>query len=119
MTSEQINVPFTLPEMFAGFVAGNGLAKATPSELTLEFVVQDNVLNVFKTGVKEIHIPRGEIDWIQHKRGWFGDPCAGLNNARILTEAGASSSGTPTSWLSKSRQNGGRPTKAGFIPPDE
>jgi hypothetical protein len=73
MASEQINVPFTLPEMFAGFVAGNGLAKATPTELTLEFVVQDNVLNLLKTGVKEIHIPRSEIDWIQHKRGWFGD----------------------------------------------
>ena len=73
MASEQINVPFTLPEMFAGFVAAGGLAKATPTELTLEFVVQDNVLNVFKTGVNEIRIPRSEIDWIQHKRGWFGD----------------------------------------------
>jgi len=59
--------------MFAGFVEGNGIAKATPAELTLEFVVQDGVLNLVKSGVKEIRIPRGEIDWIQHKRGWFGD----------------------------------------------
>jgi hypothetical protein len=73
MASEQINVPFTLPEMFAGFVEGNGLAKATPTDLTLEFVVQDGVVNLLKSGVKEIRIPRGEIDCIQHKRGWFGD----------------------------------------------
>jgi hypothetical protein len=68
-----ITVPFKLPDLYAGFAEGKGLAKASDSELILEFVVEDSVINVFKTGVKEIHIPRAEIDVIQLRRGWFGE----------------------------------------------
>ncbi len=70
---ETVNVPFTLPDMFAGFVEGNGLAKATASELTLEFVFRDGVLNVLKSGVKEVHIPQSEIESMRIKHGIFGD----------------------------------------------
>jgi hypothetical protein len=70
---ESVNVPFTLPDMLAGFVEGKGLAKATPSELTLEFVLKDGVFNVLKSGVKEIRIPHSEIEYVRIKHGIFRD----------------------------------------------
>ena len=69
----EVTVPFKVPNLFAGFAEGKGLAKASDSELTLEFVLEENVLNLFKTGVKEIRIPRSEIDAIHHRQGWFTD----------------------------------------------
>jgi hypothetical protein len=72
MPEQSIILPFTVPDLFAGFAEGKGLAKASPSELTLEFVVKENLLNVFKSGLKEIRIPRTEIDVVRLKRGWFG-----------------------------------------------
>ena len=68
---EQIALPFEVPNLFAGFAEGKGLAKADASELILEFVVKDTVLKVFKTGVKEIRIPRDEIDFVRFTRNWF------------------------------------------------
>ena len=72
MSDEPIALPFTVPDLFAGFAEGKGLAKASPSDLTLEFVVKDNLLNLLKSGLKEIRIPRTEIDIVRLKRGWFG-----------------------------------------------
>ena len=48
------------------------MAKASPSELSIEFVVTDTVVSVFKSGVKEIVIPRSELDVVHLKQGWFG-----------------------------------------------
>src|SRR5690348_13889240 len=70
---ESLNVPFTLPDIFGGLVERNGLAKATSSELTLEVVLRDGILNVLKSGVKEIHIPQSEIEYMQIKHGIFAD----------------------------------------------
>jgi len=72
MPDPSITLPFTVPNLFAGFAQGKGLARVSPSELTLEFVVKETVLDVFKSGVKEIHIPRSEVDVVRLKRGWFG-----------------------------------------------
>ena len=72
MPDQSVRLPFTVPNLCAGFAQGKGLAKASPSELLLEFVVKDTVLDVFRSGVKEIHIPRAEVDGVQLKRGWFG-----------------------------------------------
>ena len=72
MPDQSITLPFKVPDLFAGFAEGKGLAKVNPSELVLEFVVKDTVLQVFKSGVKEIRIPRSEVDVVRFKRGWFG-----------------------------------------------
>lgn len=72
MSDETITLPFKLPDMFGGFAEGRGLAKVTPAELTLEFVLKDSLLNVLKSGVKEIRIPQPEIDTVRFKSGWFG-----------------------------------------------
>ena len=72
MPDQSITLPFTVPNLFAGFAEGKGLAKVSPSELILEVVVKETVLDVFKSGMKEIHIPRSEVDVVRFKRGWFG-----------------------------------------------
>ena len=69
---DQSIVPFTVPDLLAGLAQGKGLAKASPSELVLEFVLKDTLLDLFKTGMKEIRIPRSELDFVRLKRGWFG-----------------------------------------------
>jgi len=73
MTNLSVTLPFKVPDLFAGFAEGNGLAKATPNELALEFIIKDNVLNLFKSSIKEIRIPQSEIEGIRFKQGWFGD----------------------------------------------
>ena len=72
MTDETITLPLTVPDLFGGLAKGTGLAKVSGSELTLELVVKDGLLSVLKSGVKEIRIPRTEIDFVRLKRGWFG-----------------------------------------------
>jgi hypothetical protein len=73
MLSLEVNLPFKVHNLLAGFAEGNGLAKARPSELTLEFVIKDSLINLFRSNVKEIRIPQSEIDSIRHKPGLFGD----------------------------------------------
>lgn len=72
MSDETVTLPFEVPDLFAGFAEGKGLATASASELRLEFVVKDSLLNVIKSGLKEIRIPRTEIAEVGVKRGWFG-----------------------------------------------
>jgi hypothetical protein len=72
MGNESIVLPFKLPELWGGLAQAKGMARVTPGQLTLEFVLKDNLLSVLKTKVKEIHIPQPEIDTVRCKRGWFG-----------------------------------------------
>ena len=73
MSDDQIvTLPFTVPNLVAGFAEGKGLAKASRSQLILEFVVKDTVLDLFKSNVREVLIPQPEIDAMRLKRGWFG-----------------------------------------------
>jgi len=69
---QSITLPFKVPDLFGGFAEGKGVANARPSELTLELVVKESVLGVFKSRVKEIRIPKSEVALIRFKRGWFG-----------------------------------------------
>jgi hypothetical protein len=57
--------------MFAGFADVRGLARASTSELVLEFVVQEALFKLFKSDVKEVRIPRDEIEFVQLRLGWF------------------------------------------------
>jgi len=72
MPDQPTTLPFTVPDLFAGFAQGKGLASVSASELVLEFVVKETVLDVFKSGMKEIRIPQAEVDVVRLKRGWFG-----------------------------------------------
>ena len=72
MSNQSITLPFRVPDLFAGFAEGKGLAKPGPAELTLELVVKDTVVNVIKSDVKQISVPRAEIASVSLRRGWFG-----------------------------------------------
>jgi hypothetical protein len=69
---QTVTVPFSGLDLFAGFAEGKGLAKASPAELRIEFVVTDTVVSLFRSGVKEILIPRPELDDVRLKQAWFG-----------------------------------------------
>src|SRR5271165_1976618 len=71
MPEQTIGLPFKMPDLYSGMADGKGLAKATPSELVLELVIKDSVLGVFQSNVKEIHIPRDEVEFARLARGWF------------------------------------------------
>jgi hypothetical protein len=68
---QSVILPFSGLDFFEGFAEGKGLAKASPSELRLEFVVTDTVVSVLRSGVKEIVIPRSEIDMVRLKQRWL------------------------------------------------
>ncbi|HSU56421.1 MAG TPA: hypothetical protein VLT36_20345 [Candidatus Dormibacteraeota bacterium] len=73
MTDPTVTVPFKLPDLIGGLAEGKGLAKASPQELALEFVVKETVFDVFKSGIKEVRIPRSEIEAVQLQQGLFRD----------------------------------------------
>jgi hypothetical protein len=72
MTEQFTTLAFSVDDLYGGFAQGSGLAKASLSELVLEFVVADSLLQVFRSGLKEIRIPRTGIDSVSLKSGWFG-----------------------------------------------
>jgi len=72
MASASMTLPFDGPDVFLGLGRCSGLAKASSEELTLEFVLKDSVFELLQSGVKEIHIPKSEIDVIRLTQGWFG-----------------------------------------------
>src|SRR5882672_9540233 len=93
----QVTLPFKVPNLFVGLAEGEGLAKVSFSELALEFVVKDNVLKVFKTGLKEIRIPRSELDVIRLKQGWFKDKiCIRVKSMRWVADLPGCDSGELT-----------------------
>ena len=87
-TADQtITLPFTMPDLLVGFAKGDGLAKVSASEVTLELVVKDDLLELFKSGVKEVHIPWNEIATVWLKRGWFGAKvCIRVKSLKLLAD---------------------------------
>ena len=59
---------FNVRNLLGGLAQGKGLATASPSELILEFLVEDSVLGLLKSRAKDLHIPQSEIDAIRLKR---------------------------------------------------
>jgi hypothetical protein len=87
MPDETITLPFEVRNLFAGLAIGKGLATASPSELKLELVIKDSLINVFGSGVKEIRIPRTELAAVGLKRGWFGAKIRiGVKSLRLLQD---------------------------------
>jgi hypothetical protein len=102
MPDQIITLPFSVPDLLAGFAEGNGLAKGSPAELTLEFVVKDSFLNLLKSGMKEIRIPRSEIDAVRFKRGWFGAKvCIRVKSLKWLADLPGCDSGEVTLHIAR------------------
>ena len=66
---DQIQIPFTMPELFKGFGEGSGLLRVEETSLLLEYQVRDGVFGVIKTGIRQLRIPYSEMDGVTlHKR---------------------------------------------------
>jgi hypothetical protein len=65
-------VPFQIPHVFGGFGECHGLLKQEGKFLVLEFQLQDSVLQVLKSGVKNIEIPLADVARVTLRRRWFG-----------------------------------------------
>ncbi len=106
MAEQSTTLPFEVPDLFAGFAEGTGLAKASASELALEFVVKDKLFSVFKSDVKEIRIPREEIDAVRFKRGWFGGKVyVRVKSLRWLTDLPGCDNGEVTLHIARANRD--------------
>ena len=65
-------VPFQISHVFGGFGECHGLLKQDGKFLVLEFQLQDSVLRVLKSGVKNIEIPLADVAKVTLRRRWFG-----------------------------------------------
>jgi hypothetical protein len=65
-------VPFQIPHVFGGFGECHGLLKQDGKFLVLEFQLQDSVLQVLKSNVKNVEIPLADVSRVTLRRRWFG-----------------------------------------------
>jgi hypothetical protein len=65
-------VPVKLPDMYEGLASCHGLIRDEGDQLSLEFQVQDGVLGVFKSGIRQVSIPLAELASVSLQRTWFG-----------------------------------------------
>ncbi|HLW68916.1 MAG TPA: hypothetical protein VKS79_26630 [Gemmataceae bacterium] len=65
-------VPFTLEEVYSGFANCHGLIRDEGEHLVLEFQIQDSLVGLIKSGVKQVRIPLAELASVALERKWFG-----------------------------------------------
>lgn len=71
MSSEELVLPFAIPHVYEGFANAEGLARLRRDGLVLEFEVQDALVGMARSGLKEVVIPLQEIDSVELHRGWL------------------------------------------------
>ena len=71
MPSEELVLPFSIPDVYEGFAQAQGLARLRQDGLVLEFEVQDSIVGLARSGLKEVFIPLREIASVEVKRGWL------------------------------------------------
>jgi hypothetical protein len=65
-------VRFTLNDVFAGFGEGHGLLRNEGTHLCLEYQVQDGIVGVLKSEVRQVRIPFEDVASVTLTKGWFG-----------------------------------------------
>jgi hypothetical protein len=65
-------VRFTLSDVFAGFGEGHGLLRNEGSHLCLEYQVQDGIVGMLKSEVRQVRIPIEDVSSVTLTKGWFG-----------------------------------------------
>ena len=71
-------VPFSIPELYAGFGECRGMLYDEQSVLRFEFQVQDKLAGLLKSKVKSVRIPVEQIVSVQLTKGWFGSTWLGV-----------------------------------------
>jgi len=65
-------VPISLGEMYEGFANCHGLVRDEGDHLCLEFQMQDSLVGLVKSGIKEVRIPLADLASVALERHWFG-----------------------------------------------
>lgn len=65
-------VPFQFDELYAGFADCNGLLRNEGDHLCLEYQVQDAIVGMIKSEVKEVRLQLHDMASIELRRKWFG-----------------------------------------------
>ena len=63
-----ISIPFTLPDVYQGLAEGHGRLSADEQGLMLEYRIEDALVGVVKSAVREIRIAYDDIDrWYRRR----------------------------------------------------
>ena len=65
-------VPVTLEEMYGGLASCHGLIRDEGDHLCLEVQVQDAVVGLIKSSIKQLRIPVADLASVALERSWFG-----------------------------------------------
>ena len=65
-------VPVMLGELYKGFAKGHGLIHDEGDCLCLEYQVQDKVIGLVKSGIKQVRVPLADLASVALERRWFG-----------------------------------------------
>ncbi len=80
-----ISIPFKIEGAHGGFSVVNGMAKVSRAGIVLEF--EAKIFGMMKTGVREVHVPLGEIEDLKIKKRFFKFTLEiWLNNFKTVSE---------------------------------
>lgn len=66
-----LRLPFSIPDLYAGFARAHGMARFDGKEVNIEFEVRDEIAGVIRSDVKDAAVGVQDILSIQLKRGWW------------------------------------------------
>ena len=66
-------VPFKILEVYGGLAACKGLLRDEGDFLCLEFEIVDDLVEMFKSSIKQIRIPMRDLVSVTFKRKWLGN----------------------------------------------
>jgi hypothetical protein len=65
------SVPFEITDINHGFQEAKGILKLARDGIAMEFEVQDSLVGIFKSGVKNLEISYADLESVEYKKGWF------------------------------------------------
>src|SRR5687768_16498054 len=65
-------LPFTFDEVYHGLATCQELIRNEGDHLAVEYQVEDAIVGVLRSGVKETRIPLANIAGIELRKTWFG-----------------------------------------------
>lgn len=72
MLTTRTRLPFTIENVYGGFVKVNGILRVEQDILILEFQMKDNLLGgVLKGKPKVVTIPLTNVESVEFKKNWF------------------------------------------------
>lgn len=66
-----MRLPFKYEDYVAGLALVSGFIGFDQDSLNIEYHISDNVLEVYKSDLKEVKVPYQNIESIEYKKGWF------------------------------------------------